>query len=369
MVYSPFALLAAAIIVSMAFTAADTVETEPLSPSYIQSVEQGWKNTQGRYAVRATGILANLSQSQNVNNYEEAAAGLIEDGRYDGSLRQGSNYISWTQEIDRQSTRIMGTGLEGLNVSTVNLTVETESRFSLELQEINRTFTTVDRTEVYNVEDPLLDSIGIERDINACTFDNLAEKEYSGNSWNGTARGAPVVEPADPSTPDTRNNKILVTSDITQYSGQKNVVDDYAGYSSETQPSDPGSYNDVYVVGAPDTPSFGENQRAIIHEGLWKSNFFRTRDNGCYLPTAHTQTPSIAEKIEGETRGSTPQGAFTVLSIGSDSESEIGYERADASGLNLVQIKGVSTGEGEIWPNFRMSQGLAEELELFELVE
>jgi hypothetical protein len=352
----------------MAFTATQAVDADPISPAYIQSAEQGWKNTQGAYAVRATEILADISQSQDVSDYKSSAAGLVQDGMYEGSMEQSSHYLSWAQNVERQHTEIVDTGLEDLNVSTVNLTVETESRFTLEMKDRNRTFRTVDRTYIHGVEDPLLAGIGIQRDINACSFDRLADRAYMGTVSNGTARGTPVVEPSDPSNPGSRGQKVLVTSDITQYSGQESTTDDYAGYYSQNEPSDPGSYNDVYTAGGSGVPEFENNQRAIIHEGIWESNFFRTRDNECYLPTAHIDTPSIAERIEGETRGSTSQGTFTVLNVGSNSESEVGYERADSSGLSLVQIEGVSTGQGEIWSNFRMSQGLADEIGISALI-
>ena len=331
-------------------------------PDYLHSVENGWKNTQEAYSIRATKNLADITQSNTVDNYQSAATALVKNGTYRGTVRQEANYLNWSNEAVKISSKIKAMHLRDLNISVQNLTVNTESEFNVSLNDRTRTFHTSGKRKVYGVEDPILQGIDT-REIESCSFNRLAERVYTGSDANGTARGKTALEDISPQNED---EKILLTSDVEKYN--EGDVRDLAGYVSIAAPSDPSSYNDVYTVGIPDIPDFDSEERAIIHQGLWKSNFFRTRDNECYLPASHEKTPSIADRIENKTRGSASQGVFTVISTGGSSESEIGYERADKSGLNLRQINGVSTGEGETWSNFRMSRGLAEELGLSSLM-
>ncbi len=364
MAYTPFALLASVIIVSMAFTAPN-IEGGVISQEYGYAVQESWAETQTAYAINSTDILAGITQNSEVGDYEEAVANLTRNGTYNGNRKTFNNYINWSEETEKYS-KIKNTEVENLNVSTVNLTIQTESDFKLELRDRNQSFKADYQRKVYGIEDPILSSID-KRDITPCSFEKLAYLDYTGGDYNGSARGKPVINPADASsnTVSNRDKKILVTSDnITDY--EKENVTQFAGYSTEEDPANPGNYNSNYVVNAPQVPSFESNQRAIIHEGLWKANLFRAKVNECYLPTAHQDTPSISERIENRTRGSETQGVYTLLEP-SNSESDIGYERKDTSSLTLVRLEGVSEGEGEIWSNFQMSNSLTDELGLAKL--
>lgn len=368
MAYTPFALLASVIIISMAFTATNSVDSGTISQEYLHSVENSWSITQTEYAINAADILAEETiDGQKVENFETAARNLTMNGTYKGARRTSNSYLNWSNNVKPISSRIEDIELENLKVSAANVSLRTESIFKIELEDRNRTFRTVENRKVTNVTDPVLE--GVEsREINACSFDRLAEKQFLGSEYNGTARGLPVVEPADASsnTVDNRADKILFSSDVTNYSSSN--VQEFAGYSSGNAPNNPGNYNEVFVVDSPYIPDFDSNQRAIIHEGLWKSNFARAQNNECYLPTSLEQTPSIPDRIENKTRGSTSQGIYTILSDLSSSESDIGYERKDATRLNDVSIEGVSTGQGGTWPDYSMSESLAESTGLRDLV-
>lgn len=364
MAYTPFALIASLVIVSMAFTT-PSIQSDEISHEYSYSVQESWGETQTAYAINSTDILAEITQNNEVSNYEEAAANLTRNGTYEGAHETVNNYINWSKEVEKYS-KIKNAKVENLNVSASNLTIETESKFRLEMDNRNHTFRADYERKVYGVEDPILSGIDT-RDIEPCSFEEIAYREYTGGGYNGSARGKPVINPADASsaTVSNRGEKILVTSDnITDYNEGR--VDNFAGYSTEQDPANPENYNSNYVVNAPKVPQFESNQRALIHEGLWKANFFRIKNNKCYLSTAHQDTPSIPDRIENKTRGSTSQGVFTVVEP-SASESDIGYERKDSSGLTLVELEGVSTGSGEIWSDFRISDSLAIKLGLEKL--
>jgi len=337
------------------------VDQDLSSPGYARSIESSWQNTQEAYSVRATQNLADITQSDTVDDYEAAAAELTRNGTYRGSFRQSANYRNWSEKVVSLSNNIQDVQLQNLTVRDENVTIVTESDFRISLKDRTRSFQTSGVRKVYGVEDPILEGID-SRNIDACTFDRVAELAYSA-STQGTARGEPAIEDVNPSNEAER---LLITSDVEKYA--ESDVDDLAGYFSVNSPSDPASYNNVYAVGGSSRPSFEPDQRVLIHQGLWKSNFFRARNSECYLPTAYQDAPAISDRIEGETRGSTPQGVFTVLNP-SSGVSDIGYQRADSSGIDLVSIEGVSTGEGETWSDFRMGRGLAEGIGLSQLIE
>lgn len=352
----------------MAFTATNSVDSDTMSQEYLHSVDESWGITQTEYAINSADILADKALKEQVENFETAAKNLTLNGTYQGTRETSNNYLNWSRKVENVSSRIENTELENLKVSAINLSLKTSSTFSIELNDRNRTFRTVEKRKVSNVTDPILESIE-GREINACSFNRLAEKQFLGSEYNGTARGLPVIEPADASssTVSNRRQKIILSSDITNYSSSN--VREFAGYSSGNVPSNPGNYNDAFVVNSPYIPNFNQNQRALIHEGLWKSNFNKTRNNECYLPTSLEEAPSISDRIENKTRGSTPQGIYTILSTLSSSDPDVGYERKNATGLNPVEIYGVSMGQGETWPDYSMSQLLAEKTGLSDLIK
>jgi hypothetical protein len=361
MAYTPFALMASVIILSMAFTSPHIV-TGDISHEYAYSVQESWAETQTAYAIKSTDVLAGITQNNEVNNYEEAAANLTSNGIYEGNPETSHNYINWSKEVEKYS-QIKNIELENLNVTAINLSIKTESNFKLELGDRNHSFNADYRRKVYGVEDPILSSID-KRDIKPCSFEKLASLQYTGGNYNGSARGKPVINPADASltTISNKAEKILLTSDnITDY--EENALNMFAGYSTEEDPAKPGDYNSNYVVNAPRVPDFESKQRAIIHEGLWKANFFRAQNNECYLPTANQDTPSMTDRIENKTRGSTNQGIYTLVEPVA-SESDVGYERKDGSSLALTKLEGVSKGEGETWVDFQMSNSLANQIGL-----
>lgn len=365
MAYTPFVLLAAVIIISMAFTATNSVHQDTFSQEYVNSIEESWEITQTSYAINSADILAEKTQSNEVENFGEAAENLTFNGTYQGVEETDNNYLNWSEKVVEISSKIENTGLSNLNISSNNLSVITKSRFKLVLNNGNYTLATENKRKISGVTDPMLENIET-REMNACTHTKLARKHSTGDDYNGTARGKPIIEPSDASAGESV--EILVASQITNYTASN--VQQYAGYVTEEDFGSPGNYNDNYVIGVESLPEFSKDQRVLIHEGFWKSNFFRTRDNECYLPTAFEDAPGISDRIENKTRGSDPEGIFTVLdSPYTGGESDIGYERVNSSGITPKEVSGVSAGEGEVWSKFRMGENLISELGLDELAD
>jgi hypothetical protein len=348
----------------MAFTATENINQEPLDPEDPYTIKEAWSTTQAHYAIHSTQKLAQITLNKEVKNYNEAARNFTKNGTYKSSPKTPINYLNWNKEIKKQPNQIQDTELTNLNITTDKLKIQTESKLKVQLPKRNKTLQVSNTKNAKGVKDPILEGIE-DREIQACSFKQLAVKLFTGSDNNGTARGKPVINPEpDLSGVSNKEEKILLADNVRDY--QKNRVEQFAGYATKNSES---GYNNVYVTDISSTPKFEPGQRALIHEGLWKSNFFKTRNKQCYLPTNLKQAPGISERIETKTRGNRDGGIFTILSDSATGESEIGYERANNSNLNLVKIKGVSEGKGKIWNNYLMNKSIAEEQNLSQLIK
>ncbi|QGA81002.1 hypothetical protein [Candidatus Nanohalobium constans] len=283
-------------------------------------------------------------------------------GNYSGNNIRSATLSKYTKTSQKQSSRIKGLNTSNLTVSIKNLSLKTGSNLNIILNRLSQS-SEITASTVPEIEDPLLESTPYSRKIAACSFDKLAAKKYRGSSNSGTARGDAVVEPDLPLNPS--ETKILVTENVSKYSTVD--VEDFGGYFSQVEPSNPSSYNSNFVAGTSSTPDVSNGRKVIIHEGFWTSNFGKAINRDCYMPTSHTDTPSLVDRINEDTRGSNNQGVFTVASNTSNTESEIIYERLDSSGLDLVEIETISSPS--VWSNYSMSRGLAEEHGLNELIK
>lgn len=361
--YSPFALLAASILVAAAFTSMGSVQTQVTEPAYLNSVEKSIEITQSTYAEDSlTQYIQNKNSDEDLQQTEQIIKELMISGNYSGSQLREATLPKYIENSHNQSSKINRLNTSDLNVSIENLSLKTSSNLNISLNQLTKP-TEITTSSVPNIDDPLLQSTPYSRKINDCSFTKLASKRYTGTSNSGTVRGNAVVEPTLPLDPS--QSEILVTENVTQYSTVN--VEDFGGYFSQVEPSNPSSYNSNYVVGTSSTSGISNGSKVIIHEGFWTSNFGKAINQDCYMPTSHTDTPSIVDRINENTRGSINQGIFTVASDISDTESEIIYERLDSSGLDLIEIETISSPGA--WPNYSMSRGLAEEQSLDELIK
>jgi len=367
MAYTPFALLAATIMVTMAFGSYTNIDTEPVETEYDNSVFWSWGETQASYAVDSLSKYVQLySGDKTESEVNLALETLTKNGTYQSNRERISTYRNWTKEIENLSPKLNSTKLSNLNADIENLTVRTEADFNVDTQVKTVEKPVTSSKYIKDVEDPLLESTSYSRKIDYCGFDTLANKIFDNSDLdesNGTIRGKPIVEPTSLPT-NSRNSKIVVSKNITNYTNTE--VQDFAGYFSRYTPTSPENYNDNYAVGAASMPNISTGNRAIIKEGFWKSNFHEAIPQNCYIPSNLEETPSIYDRINESTRGDTNEGIFTVLNP-QPGESEIGYERLDNSSLNIVGIETVS--ESEAWPDFNMSESLAESEGLTELVK
>jgi len=365
MAYTSFALLAASIMVAMAFNSVNTVDNQPVQPEQLKIVEKSWAETQGNYAVDSldeyTQIYSGIVTESELN---KALQNLTETGVYNSNRARKYTYTNWSKEVETESNRITETSLKGLNASVENLSVITESQFSVETYSKSRTFEIQHSEKLEGVEDPLLDDTTYAREIDACYFESLADKLYDVSSSSGTVRGPNVLEPSDASSISSSGSKILVTNNVSSYN--QSDVQNFLGYFSEHSPSNPGNYNSNYAAGASNTPQLDDGQNVIIHSGFWESNFEEAIDSGCYMPSPLQNTPSVLDRLNENTRGGTNQGLYTVLTPNT-SQSDIGYERLDGSGLSLVEIETVS--ESGAYPGFNMSMELADSTGLNGLIK
>lgn len=361
MAYTPFALLAATLIVSMAFTTFETGHTVS-EQGYTHSLKESWGRTQSYYALNSLRNLAEISTDSDVNNFSESMKSLLEEGRFGGLEVQETSYENWKSDSQNLSGVEGNLELQNLSVSVDNFTLATSSRLFYRGDIFGESFGLERRINISEVQDPLMEEIGLNYTIEACGFNNLALKLYTGDNYRGEARGEPLLRPNGFDLEEVSNpsDVIIFTSEIRQFDNE--TTSDFAGYVTLKEPPRPASYNNNFVTDAPYIPSFEEGQRAIIYEGLRTSNFHRMIRDDCYLSTAINEAPAVDERIEGEYVGESADGLFTLVDtdqVGTaEDKSNIGFQRVNGSG-DLVSMHGITSGEGIVWRDFRVGESLS----------
>ena len=367
MAYTPFALLAASIMVTMAFGSYTSINTEPVQTSYSHSIAESWEETQSSYAVDSLSEYIQLySGDKTRSEVNQALKTLTRNGTYQSNQERTSTYINWTQKTQSQSTKIAATNLSNPNIEVENVSIRTRADLKIKTPEKTVKRSVTSSKYISNVEDPLLESASYSRKVNYCGFDSLANKILETSELdesNGEVRGEAIVEP-EPLPTSSRNSKIIITENISDY--DETNTTDFAGYFSQKRPTSSGDYNDNYAVGTSSMPEISTGDGAIIKNGFWKSNFHKAITQNCYIPTKLEKAPSIYDRINESTRGNTNEGIYTVLQP-QQNKSDIGYERLDNSSLNIVGIETVS--EPGAWPDFNMSENLADSEGLTELAK
>ncbi|NMJ77421.1 hypothetical protein GLU64_03355 [Nanohaloarchaea archaeon] len=343
----------------MAFTSAPN-NYQTSAQGFSHSINEAWTRSQNAYSLDSLKILGNRSIDETVNQPQKKIETLIRNGSISGLENQSNSFESWKDRSKALLSREFDIELSNPEVSIDNLTIETQSQFIYKGQIITETLSSKSEILVRNTTDPLASEIGPNYDIEKCDFQKLSNKLYEGDNSKGTARGIPIKSSAPDieTVPSPSDKKIIFTENVRRF--EKDLISEYAGYVTLDEPPEPSSYNDNFVTDAPRLPSFTSDQRAIIYNGAWKSNFNRMIEDNCYFSTSVSTAPSIVDRLENRTTGSKPDGIFTLVDtentekIGKDSgESNILFQRANGTS-DLVKLKGVTSADGIEWPYFRI---------------
>lgn len=368
MAYTPFAIMASILVISFATSQAGTNLNNSVEPNgFTEEIEKSTEQTQSVYSLRSLQTVANISKTDNIGEFYTAMGNVTAYGEYNDVKRQDISIQSYEALMEGISGKIDSMKFDSPDISVENFTLRTESEVYLVSGSRNHTFTAESEAEIKDTADPLLHRSGYTRQIDRCVYDSMIQRVPGGNyPGDASARGTPLVNPDSStlSSESSKSSKVVVADDIRDYNND--TVAQFAGYTSEEEPADPSRFNDNYVTGI-EAPSFLTGQNLIIHRGAWKSSIQEAINTECYMPTSNIQTPSIPERVEQKSSGQTEQGVYTVLSVDGDTTSNIGYERINGS-YTLVEIEGVSAGEGITTSTFRASQELMESEGLDELI-
>lgn len=361
MAYTPFALLASVLILSLSFSIPQEVHSVS-NQGFSNSISESWARTQNVYSLQSLKLLADRSLNREIDETEKKIEILTRNGSLSGEKIQYHAFNSWAQRSRELTSSSYGIGLKNLDVSVDNLTISASSQILYEDDLITEVLNSRSKIDVNKVKDPLASKVGLNYDIERCNFENISQKLYSGDNSNGIARGNPVKSgQTDISEVAEPSNKVILTQNVRRFN--KNTTSEYAGYITLDEPPSPSSYNDNFVTDAPYIPSFKASQRVIIYNGVRKSNFKRMIDTSCYLPTAIPTAPSISDRIEGSQAGASPNGIFTLVDtdkIGTTSEeSNILFQRINGA-QNLVELRGITSADGIEWPYFKVGTRFAD---------
>lgn len=368
-----FTIIATVTIITIATKPNIDAEINQPNKNELNSIKGAIQSTSNVYARESTRTLVQPAKNAQINSFADASANLTDTGSYNSYSQNASidNFANTTSALPNIFEDI---DLNVTNLEVENFTVSVSSDARISTDNMVREMDVESSYDVMNLTDPLMSSIGYDSTIEECAFETLVNYEGSGSKVNGTARGVPEKNPMTIS-PDPQE---IFLGDITQYGpGQ---ISGYAGYVSTASVSNPGSYNDNYVIGASSLPDLEQNQNIIIHDsgpnsGYWKSNLIRLIKENCYLATSLRTAPSISDRFENESRGNERDGVFTLVDISEasqatpdPSESNVGYERVDKP-TNLVQISGVSTGDGIVNSSFRINESSARSAGLGDIIK
>lgn len=361
MAYTPFAVMAALAVITVSFQVSEPLQKDIPESNELKSIESVVESTTISYSSYSLQNLAEVAKSRPVENLSDAMANLTARGGYN-SISQPHSLDVFASGMEKYSSSMMNVSIEVKDASIENLTVEVYAKTSVEFSSMEKIYNTSVDYYLEDVDDPLLSNIGYNSTITKCGYRSLAEKAGTGSNVSGVARGFPEVNPSS-LTPSSR--EILITDDVTRYASSS--VQNYAGYVSVVNPSNPGNYNSNHVAGTSNITSFESGQMVLISDqatkpGYWKTNVHRTIENNCYISVPLESAPSVSDRFENSSRGSSSNGVLTVLNASevgqSSSESNIGFERVERPS-DLVGISGITTGDGITKSYFRMNRSTA----------
>lgn len=344
------------------------------SDSVLKSYETSWKRNQGLFANKALQNLSenSISSGSPINDVEAAADQVVRNGSFESQQISNYSFESWEARSESlaESTGVfdVSSQLKNISVEIENLTVLAETSLSVNYQRsdrqsiINRSFETV--KGLSEVRDPYLASRGYNAYFNKCGINSPISQSLteSVSDYNGTAYGKASVQPSI-SEVGTPIERVLVTSDPSNYTDAET-----AGFAAvvTSQASISNSTNEVYASNVNIT-SIQTGDSLIVHEGqVYHSHFREIIRNSCYLPVEGY--PGVEERFANNTQNYNGSVATLIneTKISADnSSSSVGYEYFNNGTVGtLEEVAGVTFGRGDNLNWFRLSQDIAQALEI-----
>ena len=377
--YTPFALSAVFVMLSLIIipSGMDNRDVGYASDSVLESYETSWEKNQFIFTNKALQNLSDTVVATNspIGNVENATESVVSNGSFDSKEISNYSFRSW--EVRSQSLAessgvfAISSKLENISVEVENLSAVIKTHISVDYQRsgrtstVNRSFLT--REGLSQVKDPYLASRGYEAYFNRCGISSPISDSFTEGvaDYNGTAYGKASIQP---STSDVSRpiDRVLVTSNPSNYTDAE--MGGFAGVVT-SQTSISNSSNDVYASNV-GIGSIQAGDDLIVHEGeVYRSQFRRIISDSCYISVAGY--PGVEERFANETRnynGSVATFVNETELSADNASSSVGYEYFNDGAVGgLEEVAGVTFGRGNTLDWFRISQDIAQALDVEEI--
>lgn len=338
MIYTSFAVLAAGLLISLAFIPLDsTDETDPSeslrigqASFFLDSVLDDMERSLSMATRRAFTETTNwvVTEGEELKQPKENLSSALVNGTISGDQLENMEDIS----LNEWTTRVSGIAEESnyrLEAEVVEYSFEPdvlrlESSFSVEaslddpvtLASFNRSNTANSSSSMEGVEDTMILLRSAGRYVSTysrCSFDEPVEQVSTGTvSSAGTAYGDAVVNPDSEDIGDiqTPSEKILVVDDVDEY--DVSDVNSFEGVASESENST-GGYSTKYVFGTGSLSSLLDSRPVLLEEDeVWRMDFSTMFQQRCYVPSE--TGPDPLERL-GNEMVAEEEGVATLLEV------------------------------------------------------
>lgn len=368
MVYTSFALLASALLISGAFVLNDDAGSESSATRiteasfFMDSVLQDMERSLSMGSRRAYTASANyvITNNEPLESPEDNVTSALVNASLGGEDLQNMENVSlesWTQRVSQiasdSSYSLEATVSDyGMNASGTSLKAyfraEAVLKDPVSLARFNRTETARSTVSVSGIEDPMItlrSNSGYISNFRSCSFDEPAEELYTASTnSSGYAYGKAVVNPSDASDINSKLEKILVVDDVDIY--QVSDVNQFAGVVSADSNSSSG-YDNIYAFETGSISGIENNDTLLVDKGsVWGMRFAIMFRGGCYVPDP--SGPDVLDRLENRVSNDDGGGIATLIDVSNlpsevrEEGSAVAYVYFSDDASSKEPIKGVS---------------------------
>ncbi|WEL19287.1 hypothetical protein [Candidatus Nanohalococcus occultus] len=369
MVYTSFAMIASALMISAAFTLgySETQSSDATRISeasfFMDSVLQDMDRSLSMATRRAFAASINyvIVNNQPLSSPEKNVSSALVNGTISGQELENMENVSiesWesrVRSIASDSSYELETEIRGYGINSSGIRSESyyevfaRLKDPVSLARFNRTETAYTSTSLTGLEDPMITLRSKARYVSKygkCSFSRPLESIETADIYSEEyGYGNAVVNPSDVSSVADKSDKVLVASDIDGYTVSE--ANSFAAAVSESANTSSG-YSGAYAFDI-GSVSIEDNQSLLVDgETVWRTDFTEMFREPCYIEDSHG--PGVLDRMENRlVSDSGRNGIATMIDVSElprelrRQESAIPYVYFNSSEYGAArQIKGVS---------------------------
>lgn len=369
MVYTSFALMASALLISGAFVLSQdetrsTSNTRITEASFfldgvLQDMDRSLSMASRRAFTSSTNYI--IVNNQPLSSPEENVSSALVNGTISGENLSNMEEVSledWSErvaEIAEDSSYELSVEVEEARINASGL--EARSYYSVfarlkdpvSLARFNRSEAAYTTTSLEGIEDPMitLQSKGrYSSKYSRCGFedpvDNVLNADIHSEAYG---YGNAVLSPGEISDDVDGSDKVLVVVDVDDYDVSQ--VNEFSAVISR-EPNSSSGYTNAYAFDTGSISEIGSNQTVLVDSGeVWVTRFERMFSEGCYV--SDSDGPDVLDRMENRLSSDDSSGIATMMDV-SELPPELSRQGSavphvyfsDSDYGGLERVKGVS---------------------------